>query len=150
VTHEGNKGVGSSPTTGSMPRCLPGKDGIRGQGKAVGTKTPPTALLFLVRLLSEAKMPARRFPPPWSVEELEACFVVRDHSGQKLAYVYYEDEPGPTLGDEAAYCRCGVDVRDDGTIGARDDGGGLRAGSAGGCGGGSGIFKSISATADSS
>jgi hypothetical protein len=36
----------------------------------------------------------RRFPPPWSVEELEACFVVRDHSGQKLAYVYYEDEPG--------------------------------------------------------
>jgi hypothetical protein len=35
----------------------------------------------------------RRFPPPWSVEELEACFVVRDHSGQKLAYVYYEDEP---------------------------------------------------------
>ena len=23
-------------------------------------------------------MPARRFPPPWSVEELDACFVVRD------------------------------------------------------------------------
>jgi len=37
----------------------------------------------------------RRFPPPWSVEELEACFVGRDHSGQKLAYVYFEDEPGP-------------------------------------------------------
>jgi hypothetical protein len=28
---------------------------------------------------------ARRFPPPWSVEELDACFVVRDHSGQKRA-----------------------------------------------------------------
>jgi hypothetical protein len=27
-------------------------------------------------------MPARRFPPPWSVEELEACFVVRDYNGQ--------------------------------------------------------------------
>jgi hypothetical protein len=39
-------------------------------------------------------MPARRFPPPWSVEELEACFVVRDHNGQQLAYVYFEDEPG--------------------------------------------------------
>jgi hypothetical protein len=25
---------------------------------------------------------ARRFPPPWSVEELDACFVVRDNSGQ--------------------------------------------------------------------
>ena len=35
-----------------------------------------------------------RFPPPWSVEELDACFAVRDHSGQKLAYVYFEDEPG--------------------------------------------------------
>jgi hypothetical protein len=39
-------------------------------------------------------MTARRFPPPWSVEELDACFVVRDHSGQQLAYVYFEDEPG--------------------------------------------------------
>ena len=39
-------------------------------------------------------MPARRFPPPWSVEEQKASFVVRDHSGQKLAYVYFEDEPG--------------------------------------------------------
>src|SRR5215472_19355187 len=38
-------------------------------------------------------MPSRRFPPPWSVEELEACFVVRDDHGQKLAYVYYEEEP---------------------------------------------------------
>jgi hypothetical protein len=36
----------------------------------------------------------RRFPPPWTVEELDACFVVRDHNGQALAYVYSEDEPG--------------------------------------------------------
>jgi hypothetical protein len=31
---------------------------------------------------------ARRFPPPWSVEELDACFVVRDQyakPGQGLA-----------------------------------------------------------------
>ena len=39
-------------------------------------------------------MAARRFPPPWSVEEQAACFVVRDHNGQHLAYVYFEDEPG--------------------------------------------------------
>jgi len=38
-------------------------------------------------------MPERRFPPPWTVEEQAACFVVRDHSGQALAYVYFEDEP---------------------------------------------------------
>ena len=41
------------------------------------------------------KMPTpRRFPPPWTVEERPACFVVRDHNGQQLAYVYFEDEPG--------------------------------------------------------
>jgi hypothetical protein len=39
-------------------------------------------------------LPDRRFPPPWSVDELDACFVVKDSSGQKLAYVYYEDDPG--------------------------------------------------------
>jgi hypothetical protein len=35
----------------------------------------------------------RRFPPPWSVEETAACFVVRDNAGQALAHLYYEDEP---------------------------------------------------------
>ena len=39
-------------------------------------------------------MNGRRFPPPWSVEELDACFVVRDREGQQLAYVYFEEEPG--------------------------------------------------------
>jgi hypothetical protein len=38
-------------------------------------------------------MPARRFPPPWSVEELDACFVVTDSAGQKLGYIYFENEP---------------------------------------------------------
>jgi len=36
----------------------------------------------------------RRFPPPWSVEEQDACFVVRDANGQQLSYVSFEDEPG--------------------------------------------------------
>ena len=31
-------------------------------------------------------MPERRFPPPWSVEETEACFIVRDANRQALAY----------------------------------------------------------------
>ena len=47
----------------------------------------------LRNLRNKGPMP-RRFPPPWSIEELEACFVVKDTSGQKLAYVYFEDEPG--------------------------------------------------------
>ena len=37
---------------------------------------------------------ARRFPPPWAVEDIDAAFVVKDSAGQKLAYVYFEDEPG--------------------------------------------------------
>jgi hypothetical protein len=38
---------------------------------------------------------ARRFPPPWTIDEAnDACFIVRDHNGQALAFVYCEDEPG--------------------------------------------------------
>jgi hypothetical protein len=36
----------------------------------------------------------RRFRAPWAVEDHNACFIVRDHGGQALAYVYYEDKPG--------------------------------------------------------
>jgi hypothetical protein len=50
--------------------------------------------LFKAGQLENRNMTARRFPPPWFVDELEACFVVRDHNGQQLAYVYYEEEPG--------------------------------------------------------
>jgi hypothetical protein len=45
-------------------------------------------------------MPApRRFPPPWSVDDLDPklsrqCFIARDANGQALAYVYFEDELG--------------------------------------------------------
>jgi hypothetical protein len=42
----------------------------------------------------EELLNARRFPPPWTVEEQDACFIVRDHGGQALAYVYFEDEAG--------------------------------------------------------
>jgi hypothetical protein len=35
----------------------------------------------------------RHFPPPWSVQELDSCFVVKDANGQALAYMYFEKEP---------------------------------------------------------
>jgi hypothetical protein len=39
-------------------------------------------------------MTGRRFPPPWSIEETGACYIVKDSDGQALAYVYYEEESG--------------------------------------------------------
>ena len=47
-------------------------------------------------------MPARRFPPPWSVDEADSkldrrCFIVRDANGQALAYVY---APGVVTADQ--------------------------------------------------
>jgi len=36
----------------------------------------------------------RRLPPPRSVEQIPACFNVRDSDRQALAYVYFEEEPG--------------------------------------------------------
>jgi len=40
-------------------------------------------------------MADRGFPPPWSFDEANnACYIVRDHNGFAVAYVYFEDEPG--------------------------------------------------------
>jgi hypothetical protein len=36
----------------------------------------------------------RRFPPPWTIDEAnDACFIVRDNTGQALGYFYFDDEP---------------------------------------------------------
>jgi hypothetical protein len=34
----------------------------------------------------------RHFPPPWSVEKLDSCFVVKDLNGWALAYMPFEKE----------------------------------------------------------
>jgi hypothetical protein len=47
-------------------------------------------------------MPPRRFPPPWTVEELDACFVVRDVNGEVLAYVYCEEAAAKLLSKDEA------------------------------------------------
>jgi hypothetical protein len=46
-------------------------------------------------------------PPPWSVEETNACFIVRDANGQALAYVYFEGEPGLARCGASAHPRRG-------------------------------------------
>jgi hypothetical protein len=37
--------------------------------------------------------------PPWSIEEQAACFIVHDHDGQPLAYVYFPTTGGELLSD---------------------------------------------------
>ena len=40
-------------------------------------------------------MSERRFPAPWTFDEANnACFIVRDHNGLAVAYVYFESDPG--------------------------------------------------------
>jgi len=34
----------------------------------------------------------RRFPPPWKIEEQQEAYVVTDGLGQRLAYLYFENE----------------------------------------------------------
>ena len=44
---------------------------------------------------AEIERASRRFPPRWTVEELNnARFIVRDKNGQALGYFYFEDDPG--------------------------------------------------------
>ena len=35
----------------------------------------------------------RSFPPPWSVDERPESFIVKDATGQRLAFLYFDDEP---------------------------------------------------------
>jgi hypothetical protein len=36
----------------------------------------------------------RRFTPPWTSDDNGSAFIVKDASGQALAYVYYEEKAG--------------------------------------------------------
>ena len=35
-----------------------------------------------------------RCPASWEIDDNGACFIIRDHNGQALAYIYYEEESG--------------------------------------------------------
>jgi len=56
----------------------------------------------------------RSLTPPWSIEELTDCFVVKDASGEALTHIYFEEEPQRRTGtghlsrDEAR--RAAVDI----------------------------------------
>jgi hypothetical protein len=37
---------------------------------------------------------ARRFPPPWSVEDIGGCFAVKASNGRPLIFIYYGEGVG--------------------------------------------------------
>ena len=47
-------------------------------------------------------METQRFPPPRTVEETSACFVLRDANGETLAYVYCEEAAAKLLSKDEA------------------------------------------------
>jgi hypothetical protein len=51
-------------------------------------------LAELDALTNSEQCPPAAFRHPWTVDETDACFIVKDRNGQALVYVYYEDEPG--------------------------------------------------------
>ena len=52
-------------------------------------------------------MPARRFPPSWTVEDIGAAFVVRDGNGQELAYEEPGDDPHVVIKRPTSFARLG-------------------------------------------
>jgi hypothetical protein len=59
-------------------------------------KTANLLTLVVGRHASRARDAApeqRYFQPPWLVEDLTSCFVVKARGGQELAFIYYEDDP---------------------------------------------------------
>jgi hypothetical protein len=65
--------------------------GIQPNLRASSSYVEPERMCGLHRRAGAARrilvlVTSRRFPPPWSVEEQNACFVVRDHNGQ-FAYL---------------------------------------------------------------
>jgi hypothetical protein len=68
-----------------------------------------TRRVMILRAMSDE----RHFPPPWSVEELDSCFVVKDLNGQALAYMYFEKEQYRRRRREIAVPIHGTDQSDD-------------------------------------
>jgi hypothetical protein len=76
----------------------------RTAGILIGLWSSPSLCIFCRETTA---MMDRRFPPPWSVEEGETYFIIKDSRGQKLAVVYTEiliasDPPGLSLLDHTS------------------------------------------------
>jgi hypothetical protein len=51
-------------------------------------------LSYAAVLLRNTEMNARRFPPPWSVEDVGGSFVVKASNNRPLVFIYYREGRG--------------------------------------------------------
>ena len=73
--------------------------GERRLGVSVRTKIAVTSARQL--FTGRVQLCPRRFPPPWTAERIPAGYVVKDATGQALAYVYGSAEPQLRLPDRS-------------------------------------------------
>ena len=64
-------------------------------GELVEVRRPPGHHAAMV--LSTSPISMRRFPPPWTIEQIPGGFKVIDANGQSLAYVYSRDNDSDAL-----------------------------------------------------
>jgi hypothetical protein len=58
-----------------------------------GERFCPCRFSWLLRVVSLPQA-RHRFPLPWSVEQQDSCFVVRDSNGKAVSHIYFKDEHG--------------------------------------------------------
>ena len=83
------------PTAGPTPHCLPGRRHWE-RRQSRWHLDAADGFAILVGVFVE-DVPQRCFSPPWSVEEQPACFVMRDASGETIAWVYCEEAAAKLL-----------------------------------------------------
>ena len=73
-----------------------------GSGSVMANGSPRTKPLppFCARFIQPHGR-RRRFPPPWSVEERPACFIINDANGQAVAYAVSRGRVRPAHGRQA-------------------------------------------------
>jgi hypothetical protein len=67
---------------------------VRAYDPSTGTRRFAAAAARVSSRTCIGRPSSRRVPPPWLVDEQDACFILRDANGWALAYVYFADESG--------------------------------------------------------
>jgi hypothetical protein len=91
------KGQADDPRPGEQPRTYHPVPCSACEGSHLVDPTTGEIWLHPIKRLGDPASPDmndRPFPGPWTVDEADACFIVRDAIGLALARVHYEDEPG--------------------------------------------------------